>query len=80
MLQLPGQQGTLDAICDLIERQHGGQLNREMESGPRRIPVWRASVRKIINLHYGQRFVRTVAEGGGTNAPPVFSLAPSKKR
>ena len=32
LAQLPGQQGTLDAICDLIEMQFSCQLNHEMES------------------------------------------------
>jgi len=66
-----------DEICDLIEKQYSQQLNREMESGPRRIPVWRASVRKIINLNYGMRFKRTSVDDG---AKAVFSLAPTGKR
>lgn len=75
--QLPSQQGTLDEICDLIEREFSTQLNHELESGPRRIPVWRASVRKIINLNYGMRFRRISIEDG-TKA--VFSLAPAARR
>lgn len=68
---LPSNQGTLDEICDLIETQYAAQLNQEMESGPRRIPVWKASVRKIINLNYGNRFKREAGDGDG----PVYSLS-----
>jgi hypothetical protein len=75
--QLPSNQGTLDEICDLIASQYASQLNQEMESGPRRIPVWKASVRKIINLNYGMRFRRSVA-ANGTKA--VFSFASGKRR
>jgi len=75
--QLPANEGTLDEICDLIGTQYASQLNQEMESGPRRIPVWKASVRKIINLNYGMRFKRRVA-ANGTKA--VFSLASGKRR
>jgi len=75
--QLPSNEGTLDEICDLIGAQYASQLNQEMESGPRRIPVWRASVRKIINLNYGMRFRRRVA-ANGTKA--VFSFAAGKRR
>lgn len=76
--QLPSNQGTLDEICDLIEVQYAAQLNHEMESGPRRIPVWKASVRKIINLNYGMRFRRSVAANGTGKA--VFSFASGKRR
>ena len=31
--QLPFKQGTLDEICDLIEKQYSKQLNHELESG-----------------------------------------------
>lgn len=75
--QLPANEGTLDEICDLIGTQYASQLNQEMESGPRRIPVWKASVRKIINLNYGMRFRRRVA-ANGTKA--VFSFASGKRR
>jgi len=75
--QLPANEGTLDEICDLIGTQYASQLNQEMESGPRRIPVWKASVRKIINLNYGMRFKRRVA-ANGTKA--VFSFASGKRR
>ena len=76
--QLPSNQGTLDEICDLIASQYASQLNQEMESGPRRIPVWKASVRKIINLNYGMRFRRSVAANGTGKA--VFSFAAGKRR
>jgi len=75
--QLPSNQGTLDEICDLIEVKYAAQLNQEMESGPRRIPVWKASVRKIINLNYGMRFRRSVAANG---IKAVFSFASGKRR
>jgi len=75
--QLPSNQGTLDEICDLIASQYASQLNQEMESGPRRIPVWKASVRKIINLNYGMRFRRSVAANG---SKAVFSFASGKRR
>ena len=79
--QLPSNQGTLDEICDLIEVQYAAQLNHEMESGPRRIPVWKASVRKIINLNYGLRFRRSVAANGtGKAVSPIFSFAAGKRR
>jgi len=71
--QLPSNQGTLDEICDVIEKQYSKQLNHELESGPRRITVWRASVRKIINLNYGMRFHRLNQEAEGNKA--VFCLA-----
>lgn len=76
--ELPSHQGTLDEICDVIEKDFARQLNHELESGPRRIPVWRASVRKIINLNYGRRFQRMTVpdnsqEGNSTKA--VFCLA-----
>ena len=64
-----------DALCTPVRAfyplnaRYASQLNQEMESGPRRIPVWKASVRKIINLNYGMRFRRRVA-ANGTKAPP----------
>ena len=138
--QLPSNQGTLDEICDLIEKQYSKQLNHELESGdslrgpqacrrsplppacptrpyaasttaddshqvpplrlhlascsyappplslspllplpgPRRITVWRASVRKIINLNYGMRFHRLTQEAEGSKA--VFCLASGNRR
>mmetsp|Transcript_15667 Transcript_15667/g.33488 ORF Transcript_15667/g.33488 Transcript_15667/m.33488 type:complete len:220 (+) Transcript_15667:711-1370(+) len=69
--QLPSQQGTLDEIYAVIEEQHGKTLNFENESGPRQIPVWKASVRKIINLN-GSRFHRLPSERAGQ---AVFTLA-----
>jgi len=69
--QLPSRQGTLDEIYAVIEKLYGRNLNCELESGPRQIPVWKASVRKIINLQ-GVRFHRLSADRGGQ---PVFSLA-----
>jgi len=71
--QLPGMQGTLDEIYHVIERRHARTLNFELEAGPRHIPVWKASVRKIINLN-GLRFPRTSLNHAGH---PVFSLAPT---
>jgi len=64
LLQLPSQQGTLDEIYAHIEQHYAGHLNYELESGPRRIPVWKASVRKIINLN-ASRFRRLPTEREG---------------
>lgn len=75
---LPLNQGTLDEICDVIAKHFSAYLNQELESGPRRIPVWRASVRKIINLNYGRRFQRINVPGtaaDGNSAKAVFCLA-----
>ena len=72
--ELPGGKGTLEEICERIEANSDARdatLNWEMESGPRRIPVWKASVRKIINLNYGNRFKREAGDGDG----PVYSLS-----
>jgi len=103
--QLPSNQGTLDEICEVIEKQYSKQLNHELESGelcppaiclkrcaprqrrprtsrygagPRRIAVWRASVRKIINLNYGMRFHRISQEAEGNKA--IFCLATNGRR
>merc|ERR1711972_16891 len=64
LLQLPSQQGTLDEIYAHIEQHYAGHLNYDLESGPRRIPVWKASVRKIINLN-ASRFRRLPTEREG---------------
>ena len=80
--QLPSHQGTLEEICDVIEMQFARYLNHELESGPRRVPVWKASVRKIINLNYGRRFQRLNTIGNtamGANKA-VFCLAPRTQR
>ena len=72
--KIVGGKGTLEEICERIERNSDARdatLNWEMESGPRRIPVWTASVRKIINLNYGNRFKREAGDGDG----PVYSLS-----
>jgi len=76
LLQLPSRQGTLEEIYSVIEKRYAHHLNCELESGPRQIPVWKASVRKIINLN-GMRFHRLSADRGGQ---PVFSLASSTAR
>lgn len=70
LAQLPARQGTLEEIYAHIEQHYPSYLNYELESGPRQIPVWKASVRKIINLN-GLRFRRMNAERGGHN---LFSL------
>merc|ERR1712113_1101625 len=68
--RLPGQQGTLEEIYYVIEQRHSRTLNFECEAGSRRIPVWKASVRKIINLNESQ-FPRLIQAGQA-----VFRLAP----
>jgi len=66
-------QGTLEDIYRVIASgRHSCTLNLELEVGPRQIPVWKASVRKIINLN-GSRFQRTRLNREGH---PIFMLAP----
>jgi len=73
--KLPSQQGTLEEIYEVIQQRFSHHLNCELEAGPRQIPVWKASVRKIINLN-GLRFQRNINEG----CHIVFSLTAASGR
>ncbi|KAL3904569.1 MAG: hypothetical protein SGPRY_011238 [Prymnesium sp.] len=80
--QLPSNQGTLDEICEVIEKQYSKQLNHELESGNSPstgllLTLDVASVRKIINLNYGMRFQRLTQEAEGNKA--IFCLAGSRR-
>merc|ERR1712224_976389 len=68
---LPSRRGTLEDIYSVIEEEFSAQLNTELEAGPRQVPVWKASVRKIINLN-SVRFHRTSATGASGHT--IFEL------
>ncbi|EOD06143.1 hypothetical protein EMIHUDRAFT_438783 [Emiliania huxleyi CCMP1516] len=69
---LPSRRGTLEDIYSVIEEEFSAQLNTELEAGPRQVPVWKASVRKIINLN-SVRFHRTSATDASGHT--IFELA-----